>query len=160
MHRTKIINGFEFIKLGDVYLSDTPLKATHNGNTFDWYLSLKATDDRLLDAGESAYLVYFDDELVYIGEYSTTFAKRWLREKKYLWHSDTIDNNAKEAVLQGKQVTVWITKDPYVTTTCGREFNVSKVIEHQLLSMAPPVFNKRNSGKKRPAHAIRVTELF
>jgi len=156
----RIINGFEFVILGDVYLCDTPLKATHKGNSFDWFVSLKPTNVKLLDAEESAYVVFFDDELVYIGEYSTTFSDRWLRNKKYLWHSDNIDNHAKEALLQSQQVTIWITKDPYIEGPCGREFNMSKIIEHEILKIAPPRLNKRNSGLKRPTHAVRVSDII
>lgn len=160
MKNKKTINDFEFVKLGDIYLSDIPLKATHKGNSFDWFVSLKPTDDRLLDAEESAYAVYFDDELVYIGEYSSTFSDRWLRGKKYLWHSDNIDNHAKEALQQNKQVTVWITTNPYITGPCGREFNISKIIEHHILKTAPPRLNKRNSGIKRPVNAVRVSDIL
>lgn len=159
MNNTTTIHGFTFVKLGEAYLSDTPLKAVHKGKAFDWFVSLKPVDERLLDAEESTYAVYFDDELVYIGEYSTTFSERWLRNKKYLWHSDNIDNKVKEALHQHRLVTVWITKDPYVTGPCGREFNISKIIEHEILKASPPPFNKRNSGLRRSAKAVRVKDI-
>jgi hypothetical protein len=127
----KKVCGFKFVKIGEAYLCDKPLKATHTGIPLvDWRLKLKlVVDERILDAERSAYLVFKNDEVFYVGYYSNSFRKRWWRKKGYFWHGDILDDEVNKLVRAGNEVSVWLSVDPYVGT-----FNISKYIEDKIIA--------------------------
>lgn len=129
-------NIYQFVKIGEAYLDDTPLKATHNGKALEnWRLKLRLlVSEEILDAEQSCYLVFEDDTLIYIGYYSNSFRDRWWKKKGYFWHGDIVDNGVNK-ILQDdptKSVTVWISIDPYAMRD-NYKINISKFIEDDII---------------------------
>ncbi|MFT6909443.1 MAG: hypothetical protein ACJAS1_006162 [Oleiphilaceae bacterium] len=126
----KNISGFDFVKVSEAYLSDTALKATFNGKPLDdWKLKLKlVVNESILDAEQSAYLVFKNDDILYVGYFSNSFKKRWWKKKGYFWHGDILDNKVNELVKSGHDVSVWISVNPYF-----EQFNISKIIEDSII---------------------------
>ncbi|MEA2018035.1 MAG: hypothetical protein U9N59_06270 [Campylobacterota bacterium] len=140
----KDICGFDFVKIGEAYLAQEPLQAKGISNNYK--LALKLIDNKLLKAEQSTYLVYEDDKLIYAGYYSGSFKKRWLREQNntfYFWHSDNIDNYCNKALIeQNTNITVWLSISPYATTSDGKNVNISKLIEDEVIMTHKPELNK------------------
>ena len=59
----KKVCDFDFIKIGEVYLAEKPLKAS--GISSNYKLALKLINEQFLNAEQSAYLVYEEDKLIY-----------------------------------------------------------------------------------------------
>lgn len=153
------VAGFEFVKLGDAYLSDKFVELTYNKKKQLWNVALKPVDERFLRAEESVYLVFVDETVVYVGEYSKTFRDRWLTKGCYIWHS--VDVQIRDALNAGHQVSIWIAEFPYLPRPDGQLINVSKAIEHDILKSAfPPEWNKRNAGMREDSEAIPVREII
>ncbi len=121
---------FEFVKIGEAYLCDKPLKATHEGKPLkDWRLKLKLlVGEDILNAEQSTYLIYDNDNLLYVGYFSNSFKKRWWKKKGYFWHGDIVDNKVNELVKQNHNISVWISVNPYVNG-----FNISKLLEDKII---------------------------
>lgn len=169
MRPRKSLLGFEFVKLGHAYLCEEPLKPKgkkageplmYQGKQLDWRVALKLEDERFLRVGESAYLVTLNDELVYVGEYSKTFESRWLRDGRYIWHGDKVDNLIKKALLNNDLVEIWITASPFADIGQGEQINISKAIEHKILRLCPPPWNTRNAGTGSAPTELRVSDLL
>ena len=70
---------YNFVKIGKAYLSDMPLRKKNgsipifNGKELDdWRLKLEfLVNDKILDAEQSCYLICDDEQIKYIGYYST-----------------------------------------------------------------------------------------
>ena len=127
----KEVCGFEFVKIGEAYLSDSPLEVTFNGEPLkDWRLKLKlVVNEDILNAEQSAYLVFNNSKLLYVGYYSNSFKKRWWKKKGYFWHGDILDNKVNKLVREeNNDVSVWLSVDPYVG-----KFNISKLIEDEII---------------------------
>lgn len=126
----KDVCGFNFVKIGVAYLSDEPLKAKFNGEHLkDWRLKLKLiVNEDILDAEKSAYLVFKNNTLLYVGYFADSFRKRWWKKQGYFWHGEILDNKVDSLVKAGEEVTVWISVNPY-----SGAFNISKVIEDKII---------------------------
>ncbi|MCT7546430.1 MULTISPECIES: hypothetical protein [Aliarcobacter] len=140
----KKVCDFDFIKIGEAYLAEKPLKAS--GISSNYKLALKLINEQFLNAEQSAYLVYEEDKLIYAGYYSSRFKKRWLREQNeifYFWHSDNIDNYCNRLLNEeNKNISVWLSLKPYAITSNKREVNISKLIEDEIIMTFKPILNK------------------
>lgn len=102
---TKLFKGFEFVKIGEFYLSDCPFEYTHNGTKKLWKTptAIKLIGNELLNSECSAYLVTLgsqckEQDILYVGEYTTSLKERWFKEHKrgntwVSWHSTNLDDN-------------------------------------------------------------------
>lgn len=101
----KSFKGFEFAKIGQFYLSDTPFEITSNGKTRNWEnpTAIHLVTEEILNAECSTYLVTIgteptEESILYVGEYTNSLKERWFREHKkgktwISWHSDNLDDN-------------------------------------------------------------------
>ena len=163
------VAGFDFIKLGHAYLCERALlpkgknagkPLIYNKKELDWRVALKFDDERFRQVGESAYLVTLNGDVVYVGEYSNTFESRWLRDGQYIWHGDTVDNEIKKALTNDEVIELWITVSPFINLGPNEQINVSKAIEHKILQLYPPKWNRRNVGTGTEVNQVRVTDLL
>ncbi len=135
-HSLLKICGYEFIKIGCFYTSETPLNTKKYK---DYDLCIKLIDDELLKAGKSSYLVIQsektnkDVEIIYVGYYSQNLYRRWFYKKKgllYSWHSEKLDEAIDKVVKNDTgEISLWITTNPF--STDGH--NISKEIEDIIL---------------------------
>ena len=58
----KNVLGFEFIRVGDAYKCTEGIKVTHNKKKFTWDIALKMIHPDSLNAEQSTYLVYVDEQ--------------------------------------------------------------------------------------------------
>ena len=140
-NKTKTLCSFEFVKVGSFSVTESTLTRKHNGKDEELSLLLNLVDQRIRSIGESAYLLYADDELMYVGEYSRNLADRWLVNTNYVWHHKDIDILA--AIKRGRTVSMWLTTDPYLPLVNNQRMNVSKSIEQQVLKTYDIPWNKR-----------------
>lgn len=144
----KAINlaGFDFIKIGTAERCDTGVKVKQRGSEYQWHLALNLIHDDFADAEQSTYLVYVENDLVYVGEYTSSFAERWLKQRKYFWHSENVDDKVNAQVKDGKNVSVWISVDPYLDGPNGEVINVNKALEQRIIEQYNPPWNSRGKG--------------
>jgi len=157
------VSGFDFIKVGKAIHCDKGIQTTYKGKPLHWHLALDLIHEDFADAEQSTYLVYVDNELVYVGEYSSSFEKRWLKRRRDFWHSDNIDNKVKKLVgdgKNGKDVSVWLSLDPYVIGPNNEMININKAIEQMIIEQHEPIWNKRgkSTGRIKPTYR-KVTEI-
>lgn len=147
MNSSKNIAGFQFMKIGKFYNNEIPLEAKYQGENILHYLSLELENDDMKKLEESAYLIYSEDELKYVGEYSFNLQDRWLRKGTYVWHH--MDKRITDALDNGsKNVSIWVTEDPYLKNSKGTPINISKSIESHILKEEDPEWNIRGKMKK------------
>ena len=138
------VMGFKFVKVGEFYLSDKPYPVTFNGKADCIKVCIEFVDDLFMKSDESAYLVYVDDELHYVGDFSYNLEDRWLRRHNYVWHGIDEDIEATLSLPDKKKVSLWLTVDPY-TIHEAKKLNISKSIEQEILRQTKPMpkWNKR-----------------
>jgi len=124
------IGNFEFIKIGTATRNKPPLKAKNISD--DYRLFLELIDNKFLEAGQSVYLILDEKNIIYVGYYSTSFKDRWWEKNGYFWHGDIVDNKIDILVREGRNITVWLSVDPYVRNNDG-QFNISKLLEDTLI---------------------------
>jgi hypothetical protein len=132
----KEICNFNFVKVGEAYFCDEPLKKDNGKPVIfggkelvDWKLKLKlVVNKKILDAGQSVYLVFKNNDILYVGYYSNSFRQRWWKKQGYFWHGDILDNKVNELVKKGDDISVWLSVDPY-----EGKFNISKLIEDEVI---------------------------
>ena len=152
---SKTVQGYEFINIAEAYICTTGLDVTHEGRKFKWHIALDI-DEKWLQAEQSTYLIYENEKLVYAGYYSDTFQKRWrLKRKKYIWHSDNIDDNIKKSLDNKKSITVWLSLNPYIET-----INISKHIEDDIIKNILNNDDNWNTVGKTKTDAKKVIDLF
>jgi len=147
----KEVCGYDFVKIGNFYNADVPIKAKFQGNEVENYtLAIKLIDEKFLKAEQSAYLLFKNDEIVYAGYYSSTLLNRWFRKQGniyYVWHGVEEKNDLKDDFIKRpEQYSLWISYNPYATKDNGEKVNISKFIEDIIISQIQPKFNK--VGKK------------
>jgi len=120
----KKIAGFSFIKIGKFYNNKKPIFVKYEGKDTPITLSLYLINDEFKKIGESAYLIFSDNQLMYVGEYSFNLKDRWLRNGEYVWHHK--DKNISDALNEKKNVTFWITLNPYIKIDKDTTINISK----------------------------------
>lgn len=134
---------YSFVKIGKACLSDTPLKKKNgelpkfNGVALEnWCLKLELlVDEKILDAEQSCYLIFDDNEIKYIGYYSNSFKDRWWKKDGYFWHGEIVDKNVNDLLKKNpnKNITVWLSIEPYAYTKKGEPINISKYIEDDII---------------------------
>jgi|SRR5690554_5771671 len=142
------LEGYQFLKVATACFCEEGIRPIFDGNDIHWRVALDIIFPETLSAEQSVYLVFVgeDSDPVYVGQYSETFEKRWLKAKKYVWHSENVDMKIKGALEAGKEVTVWLSLNPYVKTTDGRVLNVNKAIEQLLIDKLKPQWNTVGKG--------------
>jgi hypothetical protein len=133
---------YEFVKVGQFVKSKAPLKVRFEGKDDEVTIELQLYHEDIKKVGECVYLVTVDGVPMYVGEYSRTLESRWLRSGNYIWHNK--DLLIIEEVNSGKRVDFYLAKNVYVMIN-GREINISKSIEHDILQVEHLPWNKRNA---------------
>ena len=158
----KNICGFEFVKIGEFYLHESPLPVRYAGKDDFVNVSLELIDQLFKKADESAYVILSDNALAYVGEFSYNFQDRWLRRDNYIWHN--ADIHIEAALRSCKEVSIWLAVDPFTLLADGTKINISKSIEQEILKKYPPEWNKRGQFKKwaewRDKNCLRVKEIL
>jgi hypothetical protein len=160
----KNICGFEFVKIGKFYLNESPLPVRYDGEDDHVNVSLRLIDDLFKKADESAYVIFSDNTLVYVGEFSYNFQDRWLRKDNYVWHNT--DTKIEVELKSGNEVCIWLAVDPFALLANGSKINISKSIEQEILksNLVFPDWNKRGQFNKwakwREKNCLRVTEII
>ncbi|MBE8190537.1 MAG: hypothetical protein HAW58_06815, partial [Candidatus Thioglobus sp.] len=128
-------------------------------------VSLKLYSDDYKKADETAYLVYSDKELKYAGEYTYNLEDRWLsgnKRAKTNYSNHHKNDKIKKELDSGKEVSLWLAVSPYCTVK-GKEINIGKSIEQEILRDSNPEWNTRNTnnGAKnwRSKNCIRLDEF-
>lgn len=129
---------YSFVKIGKAFIADEPLKAKFNGKELrDWKLKLKLFDENeeILNAEQSSYLVLDGKKIIYVGYYSNSLRDRWWKKKGYFWHGDVVDNGVNNLFKENcnKDISLWISIDPYAYTKDGIKINISKFIEDDII---------------------------
>lgn len=163
----KKVEGFEFLLVANAYLSQKALSMTFNKKPLEWNVALDLMYPEIVDAEQSVYLVYRNDELkpVYIGQYSDTFKARWLRSRKnrwqkYMWHS--MDEKIKSELNNGHRISVWLSIDPYIESNKGAIFNINKEIENSLIKKLQPEWNTvgKSIGSSKAVRVKSIVEQY
>lgn len=92
---------------------------------------------------EQAYIITVEGIVVYAGEFSNSFRDRWLKIDKYIWHHK--DHLIHQALIEEKEVSLWLTNNPWIETPSGLKLNISKSIEHHILKNNDLLWNQRNN---------------
>ena len=157
----KIVCEYDFIKIGNFYKAKQSIKAIFEGKPLENYsLAVKLIDDRFLNAEQSTYLIYKENELVYAGYYSNTLYDRWFRKQNdilYVWHGIEDKDKLKDELKNyPEKFTMWITKDPY-----NKDVNISKAIEDIIIMKEQPIGNKVGKDlEKQKKTSIKVTDIL
>ena len=141
----KKVAGFSFIKIGKFYNNEESIPVKYEGKNIDITLSLNLFNDEFKKIGESAYLIFSDNDLMYVGEYSFNLKDRWLRNGEYVWHHK--DRKILDALNENKNVTLWITLNPYIKIDKDFTINISKSIEREVLKQREVPWNRRGKTK-------------
>lgn len=137
----KNIYGFDFLKVGYFYNNDKPLE-TRNGEKY--HLCINFIDEQMPLLGESAYVVMVGDEIKYVGEYLYNLKDRWLRKDIYSWHH--ADKHIPKELDHNRDVTLWVSINPYIKIANDKEINISKSIEQEILKQHEgQLWNKRGN---------------
>jgi flagellar biogenesis protein FliO len=153
-----IHEGYEFVKVGKAQWCEEGIVAKHEGKEQTWHAALSLVDERFLDAEQSVYMVKVDDEITYIGVYTDSFETRWLKAKRYFWHSVNVDDKITALIKQGREVTVWLTTNPYASID-DRSINVSQSIEYELIKAIKPEWNTTHKNKKKNNEFLKVLDI-
>ena len=159
----KIVCGFKFVKIGRFKLHEVPPTVRFAGKQDQINVAIELFYDLFRQADESAYVIFADETLVYVGEYSYNFQDRWLRKGNSVWHNTDI--KIEEKLRNNSEVTIWLVVDPCVLLPDGMtKINISKSIEQEILKTDLPEWNKRGQYKKwhewRTNNCVHVTEII
>ena len=159
----KEVEGFEFVKIGQAVMSDTPIIA--KGTSGNYKLAFESFHLGFLTAEQSTYLVYEDEDLIYVGYYSGSFKDRWLRKQNdiyYFWHSDNIDDYCNKVLLEkDRNITIWLSVDPYAKTLNDVDVNISKYLEDKIIMTKKPKLNKVGiSLEENKKNTLPVKEIL
>jgi hypothetical protein len=160
----KEILGFKFVKVGDFQISENPHPVTFNGQKDQINVCLQLVDESFMKSDESAYLIYVEDKLVYVGEFSYSLKDRWLRTKNYIWHNTDGEIEKELKPPYNKNVSLWLAVNPYTVLPNNKEINISKSIEQEILRQILPEWNKRGQLGKwdewRKNNCVRVSVII
>lgn len=156
---------YSFVKIGKAFLSDTPLKAKFDGKELEnWRLQLELlVDDTILESEQSCYLVCDDERIIYVGYYSNSFRDRWWKKKGYFWHGEVVDNEVNRLLNadSSKNITVWLSINPYAHTIDGTKINISKFIEDDIIMSQSGLINTVGKNLKSDKTGTRpVAEIL
>ncbi len=157
----KKVCGYSFIKIGNFYKSNKPIEAKFDGKQLDNYnLAVKLIDDKFLNAEQSTYLIYKENELVYAGYYSNTLYDRWFRKQNdilYVWHGIEDKEKLKDDLRNHpEKFSMWLTENPY-----SDDVNISKAIEDVIIMKEQPIGNKVGKDLEEQKNgAIKVSEIL
>ncbi len=145
---TKEFSGFSFTLAGNFFINEIKspkrYKWGDTNNTHD-HLStcINFSADKIDGKVEQAYIVTVGDCVVYVGEFSNSLRDRWLKVDNYIWHHK--DHLIYEALTENKEVSLWLTNDPWIELSSGVKINISKSIEHHILKNNDLLWNQRNN---------------
>ncbi len=147
MSQFKDVAEFRFMKIGNFYLNECTESVKYNGKKVELRLSMKLINENFKKLGESAYLLFVDDDqLMYVGEYSFNLNDRWLRNGDYVWHHK--DREILTTIENQSDISIWATVNPYIEIENGNKINISKSIESEVLKKYDLPWNKRGELKK------------
>ncbi len=129
--------GFDFVKIGFAERCDKGIVAKFDGKEINWSAAINILDKDFLISEQSVYIVKVEKEIKYIGVYSDTFKSRWLKADRYFWHSENLDNKINELITNGKNVTFWLSIDPYMKKENKKTMNMSLALEYELICYGP-----------------------
>ncbi len=161
----KEVCGFDFVKIGEAYLCDEPLKRKNGTPVIiggkelkDWRLKLKlVVNENILNAGQSVYLVFKKKDLLYVGYFSNSFKQRWWTKQGYFWHSVMLCREVNELV-SNNDISVWLSVNPY-----EGNFNISKWLEDEIIIkyMDKGILNTTGKNLKKDREATsKVQEIL
>lgn len=133
----KSLLGFEYLKIGQFALADTPCQL----KTWTSEIVLKLEDERFEKVGETLYFITEDEQIVYIGEFTYNLKSRWL-SKGYVVHH--MYDRIADALNDGSELAMWVAISPYIEIPEMGELNVSKSLEQKMIKHFKPEWNKRN----------------
>lgn len=157
----KKVCGYSFIKIGNFYKSNKSIEAKFDGKQLENYnLAVKLIDDKFLNAEQSTYLIYKENELVYAGYYSHTLYDRWFRKQNnilYVWHGIEDKEKLKDDLRNHPEnFSMWLTENPY-----SDNVNISKAIEDIIIMKEQPIGNKIGKDLEEQKNgAIKVSEIL
>jgi len=159
----KSLYGFEFAKIGTFHITDEPHPVIYDGLSDHIQVEMRLISEKFTNADESVYLIYVNDVLYYVGEYSYNLKERWgLRKGKYIWHHKDVE--IEKELRKNNNVNIWIIVDPYVCTGDSSKINISKSIEQEILKRKMPIWNTRGQLEKwaswRQKHCKKVVDII
>jgi hypothetical protein len=159
---TKTYFGFLFVKIGVARLSEISTDIRYRGQVIkDWDVILELLYPGCELASQSTYLVFSNNELKYVGNYSGVFQERWLLARNGLWYICHSENDFRiQTILQADhppQVSIWLCLNPHVEAPDGEIWNVSMELERKLIVSYQPEWNAR--GKAIQTTGVPLTEI-
>lgn len=159
----KSLYGFEFAKIGTFHITEEPHPVICDGINDHIQVEMRLISEKFASADESVYLIYVNDVLHYVGEYSYSLKERWgLRKGRYIWHHK--DVKIEEALRNNSIVDIWIIVEPYICTDDGSKINISKSIEQEILKRKKPIWNTRGQLEKwaswRQKHCKKLVDII
>lgn len=153
------VSGYEFIEIGEFVKYNNPLAVKFDGKTTQISVELILHNKAYKNVGESVYVVTVSAIPKYVGEYSSTLENRWLRKENYIWHNH--DENILTMLNSSNttDVRLYLIENPYVVLSNGKELNISKSIEHDILQdPCLELWNTRNR-KTNKINSIKLTDI-
>lgn len=146
--KTKDFFDFTFIHAGNFFInkikSPKKYKWGDKNNTHDHISTcIEFSLEKLDKKTEQAYIITVEGIVVYAGEFSNSFRDRWLKIDNYIWHHK--DHLIHQALIEEKEVSLWLTNNPWIETPSGLKLNISKSIEHHILKNNDLLWNQRNN---------------
>lgn len=153
-------SGFEFVKVGEFSISDAPCQLKNGPLTVKLDLYIQDFEK----ADETAYFITCDDKIVYVGEYTYNLKDRWLTRGHANHH---MHDNIENSLNNKQQLFLWLCISPYCDIAGNEKLNVSKSLEHKIMSNHKnhnDLWNKRNKGTAakewREKHCKSVTDIL
>ena len=159
---TKAYFGFKFAKVAVADLTTTTTDIKYNGEvTKDWDLVLEFIYPDGEFADQSTYLVFVDDQLKYVGQYSGIFADRWLLKRNGVFYIDHSKNDYEiQKLLKSPdppEISIWLSLAPFLTAPDGERWNINKALEQRMILEFQPEWNR--TGKSKPTAGKLVQEI-
>ena len=149
--------GFKFTKIAFAAITDAKTNITYKKRLLqDWDVVVNFLYPDCEKASQSTYLIFVNDILKYVGEYSGTFQKRWLLRRNGLWylaHSEN-DFRIQDLLKSGNppEISIWLCKDPTLFAPDGESWNISIPLERRIIIEHQPEWNRR--GKTKPTAGL------
>lgn len=137
MTEIRKVSGFEFIKAGTFSVSNKQYKFKN----WTSEIVMELLDERYENADETAYLLMYEDQILYVGEYTYNLKERWISKGHVNHH---MYDNIYSFIKEGKNTSIWLAISPYCNIPGYGEINISKSIEQQIMRKHKPAWNLRN----------------
>lgn len=146
-----------FVKAGDFQLSVNP----YHFKTWTSKIILNLYDEKYEKADETVYLVTYNDEILYVGEFTYNLKDRWISKNHVNHH---MYENIEKLLTDGKIPSIWLAISPYCEIPELGELNISKSLEQKIMRDNQPKWNSRNKQSKveewRHKNCIRLDSFI